>query len=231
MDFLHPAVIFLVLGLFCEGFCNSTQGGNAVKCQGPCDKLSRSCYDCPASCFDCDAGKQQGVNKCRYGEFVNINCSIISSAAKQCTLESGERNTDVGINITKKFQCRYCYLTQANVEHSCPQTFSTFCDVYRNPPEMITVDCEVHDNVFCLGHRKFKKRVRCNWTSGYSWSTTLLLSVTVGGFGIDRFYLGYWKEGLGKFFSFGGLGVWTLIDLFLVLTGYLTPSDGSLYVR
>lgn len=61
------------------------------------------------------------------------------------------------------------------------------------------------------------------------WSTALLLSITLGGFGVDRFYLGNWQEGVGKLFSFGGLGVWTLLDVILIATGYLKPGD-SRYV-
>lgn len=81
-----------------------------------------------------------------------------------------------------------------------------------------------------LGHRTFKKKVRCNWTGGYKWSTALALSITLGGFGADRFYLGHWKEGIGKLFSFGGLGVWTIIDVILISLHYLGPADGSLYI-
>lgn len=55
-------------------------------------------------------------------------------------------------------------------------------------------------------------------------------SITLGGFGIDRFYLGSWAEGIGKLFSFGGLGVWTLIDVILIAAGYLKPADGSVYI-
>lgn len=58
----------------------------------------------------------------------------------------------------------------------------------------------------------------------------LRFSLTLGGFGVDRFYLGHWREGLGKLFSFGGLGVWTLVDLILVIIGYVGPADGSLYI-
>lgn len=57
----------------------------------------------------------------------------------------------------------------------------------------------------------------------------MFLSVTVGGFGADRFYLGHWREGIGKLFSFGGLGIWTLVDIVLIAIGYLRPEDGSLY--
>ena len=57
-----------------------------------------------------------------------------------------------------------------------------------------------------------------------------LCSFTVGGFGVDRFYLGHWKSALGKLFSFGGLGVWSILDVILVGTGYLTPENGSAYI-
>lgn len=58
----------------------------------------------------------------------------------------------------------------------------------------------------------------------------MLLSLTLGGFGVDRFYLGLWKSAIGKLFSFGGLGLWTIIDIVLIGVGYLTPADGSLYI-
>ncbi len=47
---------------------------------------------------------------------------------------------------------------------------------------------------------------------------------------MDRFYLGLWREGIGKLFSFGGLGVWTIVDVILIATGYVGPADGSLYI-
>lgn len=42
-----------------------------------------------------------------------------------------------------------------------------------------------------------------------------------------RFYLGHWQEGIGKLFSFGGLGVWVLVDSILISVGFLGTSDGS----
>lgn len=92
----------------------------------------------------------------------------------------------------------------------------------------------LEDPVLCVivftGKRVFLKRLFCNWTGGYKWSTALALSITLGGFGADRFYLGQWREGLGKLFSFGGLGIWTLIDVLLIGVGYVGPADGSLYI-
>lgn len=46
-------------------------------------------------------------------------------------------------------------------------------------------------DVLCLGNRIFMKKLRCNWTGGHRWSTALILSVTLGGFGIDRYSIIY----------------------------------------
>uniref|UniRef100_A0A183CMB5 Dolichyl-diphosphooligosaccharide--protein glycosyltransferase subunit KCP2 n=1 Tax=Globodera pallida TaxID=36090 RepID=A0A183CMB5_GLOPA len=90
--------------------------------------------------------------------------------------------------------------------------------------------CRAKSNVICAGRRTFFKNVRCHWTSGHSWSKALFLSITLGGFGVDRFYLGHWKSAIGKLFSFGGLGVWTLLDIVLIAIGYIQPADESLYI-
>ena len=57
-----------------------------------------------------------------------------------------------------------------------------------------------------------------------------LSSVTLGGFGVDRFYLEQWGSAVGKLISFGGLGVWTILDVILIWTGYVGPADGSAYI-
>lgn len=47
-------------------------------------------------------------------------------------------------------------------------------------------NCTSGPSLVCLGKQVFSKRVECNWTEGYSWTTALVLSVTLGGFGADR---------------------------------------------
>ena len=56
----------------------------------------------------------------------------------------------------------------------------------------------------------------------------VLLSVLVGGLGIDRFYLGKVGTGILKLITLGGFGIWWIIDLILIVTGKMTDSDGNL---
>jgi hypothetical protein len=62
--------------------------------------------------------------------------------------------------------------------------------------------------------------------SSKSYVTALLLSFFFGVFGVDRFYLGHVGVGLGKLFTFGGLGIWALIDFILIATKNIKDSQG-----
>ena len=53
---------------------------------------------------------------------------------------------------------------------------------------------------------------------GYKDPTTILIvSLLVGHLGIDRFLLGDVGMGIAKLLTCGGLGVWTIIDWFIVM--------------
>ena len=60
-------------------------------------------------------------------------------------------------------------------------------------------------------------------------TTALILSVLVGGLGVDRFYLGYTGMGVLKLLTAGGLGILYILDIINIATGKLTPADGSGY--
>ena len=62
--------------------------------------------------------------------------------------------------------------------------------------------------------------------SDKSWTTALILSVLLGGLGVDRFYLGYTGLGLLKLFTLGGCGVWSIIDIVQIATHKLNDSRG-----
>ena len=64
-------------------------------------------------------------------------------------------------------------------------------------------------------------------SSGKSQVTALILALLIGGLGIHRFYLGYTWQGIVQLLTFGGCGIWSLIDLIRIITGDLKPKVGS----
>lgn len=57
----------------------------------------------------------------------------------------------------------------------------------------------------------------------------LILSILLGGLGVDRFYLGYTGMGVLKLLTGGCFGVLWIIDIINIATGKLGPADGSAY--
>ncbi|KAM8972242.1 TM2 domain-containing protein 3 [Pelodytes ibericus] len=174
------------------------------------------CSKLPSACITCTKN-----SSCIYGKPVTFDCQAKDQVI--CVDDNHQRQQNFTINMT----CQFCWQLPPS-EYVC--TNSTNCMTVSCPRQRYNANCSVLDHVHCLGNRVFPKMLYCNWTGGYKWSTALVLSITLGGFGADRFYLGQWREGLGKLFSFGGLGIWTLIDVFLISVGYVGPADGSLYI-
>tara|TARA_B100001250_G_scaffold397689_1_gene405068 strand:+ start:1069 stop:1446 length:378 start_codon:yes stop_codon:yes gene_type:complete len=60
-------------------------------------------------------------------------------------------------------------------------------------------------------------------------TTILLISIFLGGMGIDRFVIGDTGLGLLKLFSLGGCGLWWIIDLFLIMNATKFKNAASAY--
>ncbi|XP_049877045.1 TM2 domain-containing protein almondex [Pectinophora gossypiella] len=179
-----------------------------------CPFLEQDSIECSSLQYPCIVCNRS--IDCRYGGFYNYTCVV---------------KPKVACNGSKTFNrtamCRFCYQSE-KWEHRCDQKAN--CNSLASPLKYYSTNCTVSDDVICLGNRRFLKKIRCSWTAGTRWGTALILALTLGGFGADRFYLGHWQEGIGKLFSFGGLGVWTLVDALLIGIHHLGPADGSLYI-
>lgn len=57
----------------------------------------------------------------------------------------------------------------------------------------------------------------------------LILSILLGGLGVDRFYLGYTGMGVLKLLTGGCFGILWIIDIVNIATGKLKPADCSDY--
>lgn len=63
------------------------------------------------------------------------------------------------------------------------------------------------------------------------WLVTLLLCFFLGGLGVHRFYAGKIGTGILQILTFGGFGIWVLIDLIMVIVGKFTDKEGNLIQR
>lgn len=64
-----------------------------------------------------------------------------------------------------------------------------------------------------------------------NWLTTLLLCLFLGSLGGHRFYAGKIGTGIAMLLTCGGCGIWTIIDLVMLLTGKFTDKDGNVIVN
>ena len=54
----------------------------------------------------------------------------------------------------------------------------------------------------------------------------ILICLFLGGLGVHRFWVGKIGTGILMLLTFGGLGIWALIDLVMIITGKFTDKEG-----
>ncbi|XP_074640340.1 TM2 domain-containing protein 2-like [Tubulanus polymorphus] len=94
-----------------------------------------------------------------------------------------------------------------------------------------SVECTALPGIECYGNRTFfRDGFPCIKYSGHYFVTTLIYSVLLGFLGMDRFCLGHTGTAVGKLLTLGGVGIWWIVDVILLVTGGLLPADGSNWV-
>jgi TM2 domain-containing membrane protein YozV len=64
-------------------------------------------------------------------------------------------------------------------------------------------------------------------TSDKSNTVALLLCLFIGILGVHRFYVGKVGTGVLQLVTFGGLGIWALIDMIMIILQKFTDSEGN----
>lgn len=64
-------------------------------------------------------------------------------------------------------------------------------------------------------------------TGQKSWLVALLLCIFLGGLGVHRFYTGKIGTGVLMLVTFGGLGIWVLVDLIMIAVGSFKDKQGN----
>jgi len=120
-----------------------------------------------------------------------------------------------------------CLLPEINSETQQPKD----CQLV-NGTGLAPIQCKAISGIVCSStcNQTFTRHEECKWTNGYQFDTALLLSVFLGMFGADRFYLGYPAIGLLKFSTLGFFFLGHLVDVILIASQTLGPADGSHYV-
>jgi TM2 domain-containing membrane protein YozV len=55
---------------------------------------------------------------------------------------------------------------------------------------------------------------------------TLLLAIFLGGLGFHRFFVGKIGTGILQLLTLGGLGIWALIDVVMIIVGSFKDKEG-----
>jgi len=63
------------------------------------------------------------------------------------------------------------------------------------------------------------------------WLATLLMCGFAGVFGVHRFYTGHTGIGVIQLLTFGGCGIWVMVDLILIVSGTFKDADGNVIAQ
>merc|ERR1712037_11353 len=156
-----------------------------------------------------------------------IPCAFLPNELVECQLKIHDQKLEkISSNSTLQKE-DYCF--ESNYANSSFGA-QNYEDVKRVWSECQPVSAQIE----CCGSRLFYRKLPClkythdeDGNCRYNFPTAVILSLFLGIGGADRFYMGLTPTAVGKLFTLGGLGVWWIIDLILILSGGVMPAEDS----
>ena len=131
----------------------------------------------------------------------------------------------LGVQVKAARTAQDCSNVEARVQE--------LLDKFPNDPELITMLESIREIRRNYGHHKPPPNINASPRSRSgstislkSFWITFFFCLLVGTFGIHRFYAGKMGTGIFMLLTAGFLGVWTLIDLVMIVTGNFKDGDG-----
>lgn len=85
---------------------------------------------------------------------------------------------------------------------------------------------EIHSTAPTCPHCGAPQREGAGKALNGTWVALVLMCFFVGFLGVHRFYVGKIGTGILMILTFGGLGLWVLIDLIMILCGLFSDKEG-----
>lgn len=112
-------------------------------------------------------------------------------------------------------------------QESAFREIKRYIDAFIDDEPISLEDLKINNSISTTNYNQNStNNVASNGVSSKSKTTAILLSFFLGVIGVDRFYLGNVALGVGKLLTFGGMGVWALIDFIYILAGNAKDGDG-----
>jgi len=111
--------------------------------------------------------------------------------------------------------------------YSAVKSTATSINMIGNDENSANIHVKNTQNVKHFLHKLTVHAPKKESNKQWKWALALSFLGLIGLAGLHRLYLGYTKEGIAQLLTFGGLGIWQIIDISRVFNRDLKPKAGD----